>query len=1097
MVEVYSMGDAQFLWKMFNAAARLRGTGSFAYLGMIGSMMGMFLVFWRFISTGGKEFPLQHFLVGLLVFTVMFKPTVDVAVHQVVPTPFAQVNEVYTTDDVPVGVAIPMAAITGIGHALGTLFDTNLGSPAFGTLENGGFGGAIEKLTFIRKIDGMVLAGDEVLSPLARSLVYHLEDCVRKDDVARSDSVSQAATDRFRLGRFADVISVQSEWFTTKTLLAADGGPMIAGEPELVSCTESTSRLQKARDHENVETALNNMVTRLIPPVSGRTPQDQINEMFRSVSTDAQVDMRDYTLNAVTRMLWESAQSRPLMGGQDVAAAIMLESASQQRQAQWVAEESMFLRILRPITTFFEAFVPALAPLMAMFVMLGPFGISLVARYFLLSVWVALWLPLLTITSAFGTHSMERFLVALDESGRSLTSVTGIHEILIAAQDWMATAGLIGSATPMLALSILYGGAYTATALASRLQGGDHVNEKLMSPDPVQPAAAVQMSPEFTHAPLTGAMRTSADSQLPVYSTRSVASTAESNARVLQEQANIQVSETFGNSVQENGGWNTQAQQIVQSATERSFGQNWGEATSLLKQAGFDVGSAQRLGLSNAQIAEVAGQAAAGLPANLLSAQIQGMLKDTSSVSRESINSFAESLSQSVGRSSQFQAQFGEGLRWSLGTSSGTSFTSGLSASNSKQLSNAVSAAESATRTYQASQARSAEVGSGTTLKTTEAAQAILDSGMGEQVYEWAQRANFAATPGVNALEANLGAMRRFGLEEGNARVAAALMTLNGDGHAASDGGARSLGYSAGEISNRSELLSRALGVANASFMNESHIGSGSSIGRDSYATGAASVDRDGLIARGEAVVAGAPHESVASVRARADAGLSAFDGQANSNQGLSWTTLADKAKESADDVRSDWVSYNEVDRARLENEAFQRSAAEYDRDTNWMGTTWGVASSAVTQPFKVAGTSIAAIAADIDAELGGKPVDLDFGASEFGEMRRATLAEETANGRDLFAGHEDAATYYGMLRLQGGTHATDVADTIASIPGENSVDIVYQDAYREQLHSLRENLREENPGLEVAVRQAASLQNPWSSQLADQYRAMSERPGQ
>jgi conjugal transfer mating pair stabilization protein TraG len=1096
MVEVYSLGDAQLLWKVFNAAARLRGTGTYAYLGMIGSMIGMLLVFWKFLSSAGKEFPLHYFLLSLLMFTVMFKPTVNVAVHQMVPTPYAQVNEVYTTDDVPVGVAIPMAVITGFGYALSVLMDTNFGSPDFGTLQNGGFGGAIEKLTFIRKIDGMTIAGNETLSPVARSLLHHLDDCVRKADNSVGDSTSFASTDRFRRAAFADVIHVQSEWYTTKSFLGADGAPVLAGEPEVISCTESSERLASASQHESVTQAMDVVAEHLMPSIEGETPTDSINRMFSTVATTTQVTMRDYTFNALTRMLWDSAQARALMSGHDASAAIMLENASQQRASQWASEETMFARILRPITMFFEALVPALAPIMALMVMLGPFGITLVGRYFVLALWVALWLPLLTITSAFGTHTMERFLIALDASGDPLGSITGINQILIAAQDWVATAGLIGSATPMLALSLLFGGAYTATALAGRLQGGDHTNEKIMSPDAVQPAPAVQMSAGFTHSPMEGMRRLGAESQLPNYSTRDAASSAESNARSLMEQANTNVTRTFGDAVQRNGGWSEQAQEIVQSGTEKAFGQNWGEAVNKLQQAGFDVGSAQKLGLSNSQITEVAGQAAAGMPVDLISARISGMLKDSSTVSRESVRSFAESLSQSVGRSSAFNASFSDGMKWSLGTSSGQSFTDGLSASSSKQVQDAVSASETASQTYQEARSRSLETGIGTNMKATEAAQGILDAGMGNEVYAWAERANFASQPGVNALDENVASLQRFGLDEQSARVAGALMTLSGHGHAASDRAASGAGFSAAEISGRSELFNRALATANPSFMGTGDIGDGYATGRDTFAPGARALNIDALRNDGNATRNSAPTQNNAAVFGHARSGLGRLDEDANANGGLSIETLQARGAPAANAQYQGWSMVNTGDRKEAEEASFQQSAKEYDRSTNWMGTTWGVLSGTVSQPFYAMGDGIAAIAADVHNDLNGKG-DLDFAGQEFMDMRQERLAEHMRLGGELFAGNQDAARYYGMLKLQGGSDATSVADTIADIPGSGASDLVYQDSYRAELHDLAGGLRESNPGLEIAVRQAASLQNPWTSSLATQYRAISETPGE
>jgi conjugal transfer mating pair stabilization protein TraG len=70
--------------------------------------------------------------------------------------------------------------------------------------------------------------------------------------------------------------------------------------------------------------------------------------------------------------------------------------------------------------------------------------------------------------------------------GINLGSIDGVTAAISTLQNQIATGGMLMTATPLLALMVVTGSTYAFTTLASRLNGGDHVDEKVMAPSSVK-----------------------------------------------------------------------------------------------------------------------------------------------------------------------------------------------------------------------------------------------------------------------------------------------------------------------------------------------------------------------------------------------------------------------------------------------------------------------------------------------------------------------------------------------------------------------------------------------------------------------------------
>ena len=208
----------------------------------------------------------------------------------------------------------------------------------------------------------------------------------------------------------------------------------------------------------------------------------------------------------------EAKNKRDLLQYQD---AVAIEQAAQQRNTQWASEERLFARIVRPMMTFFEAFLFAVSPLMVFAIGLGPVGIRMVGKYLLFGLWIQLWQPILAIINLYLLMAIRFKMDALQDAALGntpLPSIEAIWKLDFLLSDYLGVGGMLAASTPAISLMLIYGSAITATHLAGRLQGGDYINEKIASPDVVNPAAALTVGPLQDHGPIRGTAAPGAES---------------------------------------------------------------------------------------------------------------------------------------------------------------------------------------------------------------------------------------------------------------------------------------------------------------------------------------------------------------------------------------------------------------------------------------------------------------------------------------------------------------------------------------------------------------------------------------------------------
>ena len=214
---------------------------------------------------------------------------------------------------------------------------------------------------------------------------------------------------------------------------------------------------------------------------SGSTPNYQltINDAFTYLNVSTQ-EQQNFALASIITPIFQYAYQH-FYTRSEVLADTMVAQALQQRNYQWVSEQSLWATVVMPLMTFFEGFVYAITPFCAMLFFYGTFGLGLIGKYLQTLFWINLWMPIMAICNLYISLSVSGQL-----QGINLGSMDGVSTAISTLQNQIATGGMLMTATPLLALMVVTGSTYAFTTLASRLNGGDHVDEKIMAPSSVK-----------------------------------------------------------------------------------------------------------------------------------------------------------------------------------------------------------------------------------------------------------------------------------------------------------------------------------------------------------------------------------------------------------------------------------------------------------------------------------------------------------------------------------------------------------------------------------------------------------------------------------
>jgi len=504
---IYSIGDSAFLEQVLIAVAMIFNQDPDVSLITqaikIGLVISVFVAAFSVIASGGKGMEWQWVLVGLLIYATMFIPKAKVIIED------NYTGDVRIVENVPIGPAAAGGVISAIGLKLTETFEVAYG-PIVPKVTETQFAESLKLLTDVRELGNseaiwMGLNADHGggFIDIRQSWANYIQDCsLRKIDLG------MATADQFITSNASAMLKLDSNLYGTKVFLdAADSQGSFETCTDawdlLVDNADSATDLSGANAQNAVKSLLGLNASNLASDGSD-TATTKLSASLQAVMGSA-VDASNYMLLGLVEPVLMQATAAKYDSFQDVNGSLMVNQAIAQRNTQWATEQTLFMSIVRPMMAFFEAFLFAIAPIMAFVIVMGQKGIQLAGKYFAMAIWIQLWLPILAIVNLYIHTAASREVQAYNSiATHNWDSIYALNSASDVMQNWIATGGVLAASTPALALMLIYGSAITATHLAGRLQGGDSINEKLATPDVRSTAPMANIAPMYSGNSVSG-----------------------------------------------------------------------------------------------------------------------------------------------------------------------------------------------------------------------------------------------------------------------------------------------------------------------------------------------------------------------------------------------------------------------------------------------------------------------------------------------------------------------------------------------------------------------------------------------------------------
>ncbi len=510
--KIYSIGDSTFLYYILNGVAMIVKSDGFFGLLASGVVFGLILLSLQAVISSGK-FDVGKTIMGIVVLMMMyggFGSSYDGVEVEIVDiyNPAAANKSV---DGIPFGIATVGSAVSFLGFKITELMETafmpggSVGNATTSTsLLKGGFMPAVDGLLKLRRSTlhpgRFSTANSEGGGDFTQSWTNYIKDCtligVDKKKMKPGHIMAGKNTAGLALTNTPDVLKYES--VAQNTVLNLDGTDTYytckAGHAALKTYTTAFA----AKIGLNLRTAINrrkmkdNLSTNTVTLPDATAMDAKVSEYLEAVGLDT-FAARDFMVTSVLLPIYGEAVKGKYMDALQGTTAVMINQAIQQRNTKWAAEQSLFRTVVRPMMTFFEGFIYAVTPLVTVMMGIGMFGIKLAGKYLMILVMMQLWMPILSIINLFAMNSLHGQMSAIiAESGHEVSFYT-LMAMDLELQNWVSTAGMLAASTPALAIMLVMGGAVATSSMMSRMRSSEHINEKIASPDVVEPKAALTM----------------------------------------------------------------------------------------------------------------------------------------------------------------------------------------------------------------------------------------------------------------------------------------------------------------------------------------------------------------------------------------------------------------------------------------------------------------------------------------------------------------------------------------------------------------------------------------------------------------------------
>ena len=470
---IYSVGDGKLLSDILNSVAMICNSTSFPSLIFAGFMIGIIIIAFQCLISGGRVINLHFALIGMILYMGLFGTKCSVIVSD------AYDDIVYEKiDNVPLAVGVTGMGISNIGHGIASMFEQGFGDVQ--RTDNFAYAEPLRILNQFRtfsendevfaKIDLSLAGNDEAAVKTKhidsrQSVLNYLSECVMAN-------VATGATTASNLFR-GNIEAFSSEDEMKMTYLAIPGGGTM-------TCKDAFPLFKSIFDPISNDPNMIQWVNRIFG-VNETADYTKISAAIQDLSYLNQT-AQDWMAMSLLRVQYDHAADQFYRQQLDQTAAINLNQAITQKSYQQASEASLFLVSMRIMMALIEGLVYAITPLIAFLICTGSFGMGLVGKYLSMLVWIQLWLPVMSITDLY-IRSGARDAVRVAFINNQNYSFFANDMVGTAIQTWIGFGSIAAAATPLIALFLVGGSSVAFTSLTNRMMGSDHFNERALAPD--------------------------------------------------------------------------------------------------------------------------------------------------------------------------------------------------------------------------------------------------------------------------------------------------------------------------------------------------------------------------------------------------------------------------------------------------------------------------------------------------------------------------------------------------------------------------------------------------------------------------------------
>ncbi|ODU51295.1 MAG: hypothetical protein BGO50_01625 [Rhodanobacter sp. 67-28] len=738
--EIYSIGDGLYMKHVLDGVAMLSNAGVLLQLGCLGLVLGLLLIGFKAVASGLERMEFSWLFLSFIVFVIMFGMRCNVVIYDMGGAPGTVLNGAYKVNNVPFGMAFAGHVISSLGLDLTEDMEQAYGLPSVSSADGtGGFGRTLEWINEVRSWNVPALAAGTsgTLPAVLANETSYLNNCTYVAAATNKLSLPLANNAASPWTTFGSMSTGGLGWnnnFVTFPFINANGsetdypcgsGFAVVGAQVLSSDTFG----------EFVQAIVPRAKPFVLTP--GITPTQQMQDSFASIGL-ATADAQTYVALSSTLVAENAAASLSHQAtGADILSALMMNQAEAQRDTEWAANETMFRSVARPMTAFFESMIYACAPFMALLVGFGSWGIQMVGKYLVLTIWVMLWLPVMSICNLFeitmAQHGVAAMQTAAANGGAtlSMTSLAATAHLQSQVANWLAVGSLLAASTPALTLMLVFGGAMAATSLAGRLQGSDHVNEKQVTPDSMSPGAVMDVQSRYGSNAMEGTSLTGGKQTEPVFTGQGIrqsqmqsASSAMSSASsAYAAEASAGISDSFTNS---RGETVTGSRAFSHSGTQaQQFLASWGQ------KHGFQVSQGNEAAFAAMVSAAASGNLAL---ASKIGASVGIRGSDNSTFSLQDAKALQESVSRSAGTDQNFSVAESHAIQDTLTQQASNGSTAAQSVQSGDSYKKTLSDLKTAQDQYSKADSATASLGMSSSMGINNAAEGIVRAGAANSV---------------------------------------------------------------------------------------------------------------------------------------------------------------------------------------------------------------------------------------------------------------------------------------------------------------------------------------------------------------------------